>query len=233
MKLYDSDAPLISLHIPKTGGTSLTHALESWFPDGRLIRHYRAPDGELPPRCALDGPICVHGHFNAARGFGIPQYYPQASQFIVFLREPFDRFLSIWFYMQRTKREGRFIQDLADDPDFPTFLSRRADEQMQNLNSYSLVWHFPHPSDNSDIGGIMDRLFVFVGTTERFCESLDALAAALRKPAVQTVHHNETARDSVEYRHWRPFYEKHFSIEFEFYEAAVKRNGELIQRHRN
>src|SRR6185312_9901072 len=101
MKAYDRDAPLISLHIPKTGGTSLFRILQGWFGD-RLMRHY-AQNGAPPQRHALTGPICVHGHFNAALGVGVPQYYPDAPQFMTFLREPFERYVSQWFAMRRMR----------------------------------------------------------------------------------------------------------------------------------
>ena len=35
---YDPSQPLVSLHIPKTGGTSFTKVLEQWFGD-RIYLH--------------------------------------------------------------------------------------------------------------------------------------------------------------------------------------------------
>ena len=233
MKSYDPASPLISLHIPKTGGSSLVRALERWFPAGRLIKHYRGKSGGLPVRHTLQGPVCVHGHFNAARGFGVAQYYPQVDQFMTFLREPFDRFQSLWFFLNRMKREGRPVEALDGDPDFQTFLHLRAAEQMQNRNSYSFVWQFPDVANHTDIGDLMDRRFVFVGIMERYRESLDALAAVLGKPKAPAVHFNKTKRADNACEAWRPFYEKHFAAEFEIYEAALARNADLIQRYQS
>jgi hypothetical protein len=56
MKAYDPHSPLISLHIPKTGGTSLRHTLQEWFPEGRLFSHYFT-NGQLPIRHELGGNV--------------------------------------------------------------------------------------------------------------------------------------------------------------------------------
>lgn len=97
---YNSKEPLISLHIPKTGGTSLRTILLRWFPNGQFLEHY-PNNGLLPLRHDCRGPVCIHGHFNSTRGFGVAEYYPHASQFITFLRDPFNRICSLCFFLTR------------------------------------------------------------------------------------------------------------------------------------
>jgi hypothetical protein len=230
MKPYDAHSALISLHVPKTGGTSLQQVLASWFPDGRLLLHYRAA-GKPPPRHELVGGTCVHGHFNTARGLGVDIYYPDAEQFIAFVRNPFERFLSDWFFMNHRKQSGVRIYQLDGDPDFETFLHARAEEQRQNRNAISMHWHFPSSNAPHLISEAMDSRFVFIGIMERFQPSLDALAAILGKPAAKIGHVNITERPAHDLNSWRPFYEKNFSVEFEIYEAARTRNRELIAQY--
>lgn len=230
MKPYDAHSALISLHVPRTGGTSLQQVLASWFPDGRLLSHYGAA-GKLPPRHELFGGCCVHGHFNAARGLGVDTYYPDAKQFIAFVRDPFERFLSDWFFMNHRKQNGTRIYLLDGDPDFETFLCARAEEQGQDLNPISMHWQFPSSNAPHSISEIMDRRFVFIGILERFQPSVDALAISLGKPAAEIGHLNIAERPAHDFNSWRPFYEKHFSMEFEIYEAARTRNGELIAQY--
>lgn len=226
---YDPQSAVISLHIPKTGGTSVRQLLEAWFPDGRLLPHYyRADTGELPAKHALTGGYCVHGHFNTARGFGVDAYYPDGKQFIAFLREPFDRFLSNWFFMNVRKRNGVRVPFLDGDPDFATFLHDCAEKQAQGKNALSVHWYFPDPHTPELIGDIMDRRFIFLGIMERLQPSIDALAIRLGKQPLQIAHLNATARTEHEFNAWRPFYEKNFGVEFDIYEKALARNAELI-----
>jgi hypothetical protein len=225
MKAYDPSAPLISLHIPKTGGTSLFRILQGWFGD-KLIRHY-AHNGVPPQRHALTGPICVHGHFNAAAGVGVPQYYPQAEQFMTFLREPFDRYVSQWFAMRRVRtRKG---VDPGAGPDFETALRRRARGNRSRRNIYSMVSQFPEPPGPDNFGALMDEKFVFVGIMERYQESLDALAAVLGKPRVEAVRLNKHPSENGAYESLRPFYKKHFTDEYAIYDAGRARNDALIR----
>ncbi len=59
---YDPSQRLVSLHIPKTGGTSFTKVLEQWFGD-RIYLHY--PDLPHLTRLAPNQPgLLAHGHFN-------------------------------------------------------------------------------------------------------------------------------------------------------------------------
>lgn len=226
MPPYDPTSPLISLHIPKTGGNSLRKVLECWFPDGRLLLHYR--DGAAPPPRHSDrGPICIHGHFNGARGIGAWDYYPDATQHIIFLRDPFERFLSQWFYLNWRKQGGGFEPDLADDPSFEFWLRRRAEEQAEGRNGYSFVWHMPVPPGTADWDRVFEERFLFVGIMERYSQSLAGLAAALGKPPLTPPHVNALERDR-DFGRWRGFYEKSFADEYELYAKARAWNTALL-----
>lgn len=233
MRRYDPGAALISLHIPKTGGTSLAATLETWFDGGGLRYHRLGPDGSPPQRHALAAGVCVHGHFNAVRGFGVDAYYPDVQQFITFLRDPFERFLSYWFFVQTRQRAGFPTPLLDRDPEFSAFLAARIEEQSVGRNAISLFAQLPALGDCADFGALLDRRFVFVGVTERYQDSLDALAAAFGKPQATMAHLNTTERPAHDLVRFRPLYERHFAAEFEFYEAACSRNTELIRKLRS
>ena len=222
MPTYDAASPLISLHVPKTGGSSLREVLMAWFQDDLLL-HYR--DGSLlPDRHALRPGICIHGHFNAARQMGTRDFYPSVAQHIIFLRDPFDRFLSQWFYLNRRHHAGQTIADLADDPTFDVWLHRRAAEQAERRNSYSMIWHLPLPPGAADLDRVFDRHFVFVGIMERYAASMAGLAAALGKPHVPVPHDNATERNA-DLSQWRPVYERLFTDECAIYHQAVAWNA--------
>jgi len=115
MKRYEKEYPLISIHIPKAGGTSFTSVLRTWF-GKRLYLHYFDPKHGTMPRKRNIKPgffkrrfqkgVCIHGHFNKMRGFGVQDYYPEVNQFITVLRNPLELALSNYYYL---KWHGNFL----------------------------------------------------------------------------------------------------------------------------
>jgi hypothetical protein len=219
--------PLISMHVPKTGGTGLLVLLTDWFPDGRLMLHYASVTGP-PPRHDLHGSVCIHGHFNTLRGFGVSDYYPRATQFIVFLREPFDRLLSVWFHVNESLRRGVTVPSLDDQPSFETWLHRRAEEEMEGRNDFGLLCQLSRLPGPLGGNAVLDDSFVFVGIMERYVESVAALAAVLGKPPARTPCENVSAPTVHDLECWRPFYKKHFVQEYVLYEEARALNAAMI-----
>src|SRR5262245_6271264 len=93
MLKYDPKLPLFSLHVPKTGGSTLISVLPLWFPTGHVLFHYGRlgpPTGDplldhgrapLPPRkYDLGSRDIIHGHFINGAGIGLTDYYPEAKQ---------------------------------------------------------------------------------------------------------------------------------------------------------
>jgi hypothetical protein len=232
VKTYDPKSPLFSLHIPKCGGTSLLRIWRRWFWPWRVVSHYQRQAGPPPSKIKVSGAMCVHGHFNSRRERGALQFYPQADQFVTFLRDPFDRYMSLWFFMPKMAIDRGDTTWAERRPDFATALRQSALRQQAQRNSTSIIWHFPQRPDVVDIGTQMDKSFVFVGIMERYQASLDALAVALGKRRIMVPHLNQTPRDQNDYEQWRPFYRKHFADEYTVYEAALKRNDELLRRYR-
>ncbi len=107
MKQYDPALPLFMIHIPKTGGASVLECVKDWFGDGLLLHYYDAVNGKMPEKYDLarvhsrETPVMLYGHFNKKRHFGIPDYYPEASQFITILRDPFERMISGYYFLRR------------------------------------------------------------------------------------------------------------------------------------
>lgn len=227
MRIYDPNLPLVALHIPKTGGTSILQVLQVWFPDGRLHLHYKTGD-VLPARHALAANCCVYGHFNGARGFGVEDYYPDAQQFMAFFREPFDRFLSQWFFLAKLRRAGQAAAAPADDTGFGNWIAKRAEEQRCGLNSFSFVWQMPRRPGTEPVDAMLRERFMFVGTMERCAESIQCLATILQRPPQSMPHLNATPREGGELSHWRPYFEKHFADEMELYEQARALNARMI-----
>lgn len=180
MREYDVKEPLFSLHIAKTGGTTLYTLLPLWFPPGHILYHYPRRNG-LPPRRYEVGPgDIVHGHFVNGNDTDLFRFYPDARQCIAFVRDPFERLVSHYFQDKKEAlRRGR-------EPTFPTFecfyettvAHIRREPVMSGLNF--LPRHFTLDNFRSEI----DRLFVHLGLFESFAESLAALLRKLEAARV-------------------------------------------------
>jgi hypothetical protein len=171
----DPQGALISLHLPKTAGSSLLATLETHFGE-RFVKDYddrplhaRSGQRHLGAlnqglRFAVRGlpaqADCIHGHF-------LPLKYrfarsPRPLYFVTWLRDPVQRIQSHYQYWQRVY-----------DPRTAGTLHRRVVEERWSLerfamspelrNIYSLfLWGFP-----------LTR-FDFIGITEHFAEDFRA-----------------------------------------------------------
>ena len=115
MKTYDPKKPLISIHIPKCAGSSFLDVLVSWFGKS-FYQHYHNEKLDKHPRKhslytglfkkKFKYGMCIHGHFNNARGNGVRDYYPELDQFITIIRNPFDLHISNYFYVKQLAQKG-------------------------------------------------------------------------------------------------------------------------------
>lgn len=234
---YDPSRALFSLHVPKTAGTSFRHDLETWFGAENMGYHYHGYHREPPPRFELRPGLCVHGHFNRLRGIGVRQYYPDASQFIVFLRDPFDRFVSNWRYLQFQVRDGFKVPELEDKPSFADWLARRRRAAEAGEDPFSYLAQLPDPVDPARASSAFGPEFVGIGVSERYADSMRLFAAVLGKPEPARVTRLNTAGDphregepQTDYSGYRAEYERGFPLEYAVYAAGVARLDEDLKR---
>lgn len=240
MRPYDPSLPLVSLHIPKTAGTSLRSTLSDWFRNDRLRLHYRGDQGEAPERFDLGPGECVHGHFNRVRGIGALDYYPGARQFVTFLREPFARFISQWRYLHFQKRNGVAVPALDADPTFADWFSRRAEAMARGGDKedpFSFLAQLPWAISADDPSSAFDRDYVAVGIMEDYQNSVRILAAALGfTPPTGTLHINRAddphrnGDPTADFPEWREPHREVFAIEYAVYEAGRARMLEALEK---
>lgn len=217
-KPYDPNKLLISLHIPKTAGTSFRSILTDWFGE-RLHNHY---PGWPTPLTRTDGQAdaCVHGHFTRRNNSAIHQYYPDADQFITVMRDPFDRAISEWRFKNMIKAKGDPVAEMEDDPSFDTWFGRRADEVAEQPIT-RLMMQMPDDLTPETAHTAFDRSFVAVGVSERFPETVRLFATLLGKPQAADVRVNVTSYGNAsDYETYRSRHEQVFHSDHAIYAAA-------------
>lgn len=198
MKTYNASDLLVSIHLPKCGGSSLKAALKSWFGNKLHYHYYDEENNSMPSRLEsyrirasslLSTGHCVHGHFNKYRGFGIRDYYPQSKQFISFLRDPLEIHLSNYYFVKNKVlyRDGERFHFKMD-------VNEYLNDVIDNASSWYMT-HFPDDICEDSIPEYIEERFVFIGVMEDYQKSLDVLADILEKPRFEIPVYNKTERD--------------------------------------
>jgi hypothetical protein len=105
---------LLSIHIPKCAGTSMTDFLKASYQDG-LHLAYDKPPGEsnnwfYPPITLGNSSRCVHGHLR------IVDYLAYEPKFLMtMLRDPIDRIVSYYIYFKTFEPDNAVIQSMYAD----------------------------------------------------------------------------------------------------------------------
>ena len=221
MKQYDPNRPLIAIHVPKTAGISARGAFENWFAGNFHQHYYDEVAAQLPPRLNLKAnkggsPLCIFGHFNMNRGFGIPDYYPEVDQFVTILRDPLEMMVSNYFYMRKVGTNWK-DQSRVPTQDLEDFLKSC---------TINMLNHFPVKISDDNYRGVIDQYFVHIGFTENLDRSLKEIAAKLgvRDPEI-IERKNVTPRDQEASQSVKADFRRRHPLEYSVYDYAMAKFG--------
>lgn len=151
---------LISLHFPKTAGTSFRKTLEDNYGD-KLLQDYQNIDIN---NINLNKYNAVHGHLSIHKYFKI---YPNAKV-ITWLRNPLDRIISYYnFWNSHNKYKNMGVwhdKFVKEKPTFREFITKWTD----------LHKEFTIYTKNFDHNN-----FFFVGITERYNKDIEKIGEKL------------------------------------------------------
>jgi hypothetical protein len=219
MIAYDAEKPLISLHVPKCAGQSFRRVLEQWY-GTRLFLHYYQQHCDYPPKHDLKPGICIHGHFNRTRGFGVREYYPEAGQFITVLRDPLQAAISNYFFWKTKAREKQMQRGIIKPGDEHDY--RDIDDFFSKRPKCAMLDFMPCELTPANFREILETKFVWIGLVETLQESVAGLAGRLGFAPLPLERINASARDEELSPVRRDRFNRDNELEFAIYHYARK-----------
>lgn len=169
-------ARVVSVHFPKTAGTSLRiQFVKLW---GEKVTFDYAHDPLTPagsePAEFPTGKRLVHGHFRPQRYASVDAYW------MTFLRHPVDNLISIYFFWKALREPGHAVH--------ARFL-----REQPSILEFAMYPGITRLMSETYFGKFEMSRFDFIGFYETRDADLPRLAKALGLPFVDDVHENRTA----------------------------------------
>lgn len=168
--IVNSNSLVIFIHIPKTGGTTLTNLILREYPNHFFydVNKYDIyPKGVSPFKIEISKADCLWGHFL----FGAHAYISQRPfTYITMMRDPIEQVLSYFFSTLRNPQHPEYnkflnidFKDYIDSEEFFTSTS--------NIQTRYISGNFVNP-DLSLAKENINKYFSVVGLTEFFDDSV-------------------------------------------------------------
>lgn len=211
---------LIYIHLPKTGGTTFNHILERQYPAPLTY----AIDG-LDPRPSVERfrrlPADERSRYRCLKGmmsFGLHDSIPGPATYVTILRNPVERFVSLYHFARRATRDYLYPYVAGGRMTLRQFVLSDIVSKLHNAQTKMLagVDNLEAPASAATLKQALRNIeerFLVAGLLERFDESVLLCQATLGWSAVRYYPMNvgvnrdraldpEVARLIRERNHW-------------------------------
>ncbi|MEQ6167983.1 sulfotransferase family 2 domain-containing protein [Ekhidna sp. MALMAid0563] len=179
---------LISIHIPKTAGTSFRYTLIDVYGIERVLPFYYTEESnisyKIPKRIQV-----IHGHISIGQYNELIRHNPEwrDATVITWIRDPVDRFISNYYYMKGVlyQQLGKFNDDT---PNLKNRMICSLDEFLERPNEWNETVKFVSEDD------INSGKFSFIGNVNSYDADLKLLAQMLKWESYATYKHNVTQK---------------------------------------
>jgi len=176
---------IVSVHIPKTAGTSFRRILETIYGDHLVIDH---PWRKLRPLWAQRNPAdfgrgylhaalkdvrCIHGHFNAEKYSVLPNAGFDI-QLVTWLRDPIERAVSAYYFLRD--------KPPPENPERCTPWEQKA--KVLDIQSYFEETRHWCNTMSRQLAGVPISNFKFIGIVEEFDVSLQRFVRTFDLPPI-------------------------------------------------
>jgi len=225
-KRIKAKVELVSLHIPKTAGTSFRNILKAVYGEEQVVRfdinRFVAIENEEFTEKRLPSHIrVIHGHFPYNKLMELVAI-PQGVPVITWLRDPVERVISNYYYLSKILRE-----ELNEEEKDLNILAK----MQKTLLEYACA----APNQNrmsSFLQGSSLEDFFFIGFTDHYADDLKDLAQMLGWEDYPVLEHNITGeKPDVDEETLNKIKELN-SKDIEIYNSALQLREERIRKQR-
>ncbi|WP_264740339.1 sulfotransferase family protein [Cytobacillus firmus] len=161
-KSNETESLLIFLHIPKTGGTTLSTIISNQYKENEF-KKTKLQELQKFTEEDLGRLKCIAGHGY----FGVHEYFNRSCSYFTMVRDPVDRVLSNYYFIKRRKdhRDHNKLGNVSLKEFVRDFQDRTFNHQTKRLSGPG-VPSLEAAKEN------LERHFTIVGVTDEFDESL-------------------------------------------------------------
>lgn len=228
----DLSDTIFSLHVSRSGGTSLSNILKDWFGDDCFF-FYRNHINNTVPKIERKAPYILHGHLQYDTSDGVLDRFPEAQRLLLCFRNPLDVQVSLYHFIQSIVDDGSFFYKTKKYNQVTVEVSPGEMVEIKDIDHFMEVT-VPHlskflPPEYYSLTNqeIVDRLYDIV-VYDRYQESIQRLAKKWSKPMPSVIpHRNKQSYHKQPSDFARRLFNEKCERELELYQFVLDHFDEL------